>query len=246
MDPYYYLKETGKNWKYSVLASIIYVTIIFYLRNSMMKKDPMKLRKCLGLWSAFLAIFSIFGTIVTASEFSTIVSSKGAFHSICSQEFKQNRIYMTWLLFFTWSKLFELGDTFFIVLRKQQLIFLHWYHHALTMIYCFWAANNIIGTHRWMMTLNFTVHSFMYTYYSLKACNVNVPKFVAVSITTSQIAQMVCGLFINFYSSYYCPNSSKFDFKVSFVAMLMYLSYFILFTNFFIQTYILKSKVKKI
>lgn len=31
-----------------------------------------------------------------------------------------------WGLLFAWSKILEFGDTAFIILRKQKLIFLHW------------------------------------------------------------------------------------------------------------------------
>ena len=40
--------------------------------------------------------------------------------------------FVLWL--FAWSKLFELGDTVFMVFRKRKVIFLHWFHHTLTLI----------------------------------------------------------------------------------------------------------------
>ena len=40
-----------------------------------------------------------------------------------------------WTYLFTMSKVPELMDTVFIVLRKQPLIFLHWYHHITVLIF---------------------------------------------------------------------------------------------------------------
>jgi hypothetical protein len=35
-----------------------------------------------------------------------------------------------WTMLFIYSKIPELGDTVFVILRKNNLIFLHWYHHV--------------------------------------------------------------------------------------------------------------------
>jgi len=52
----------------------------------------------------------------------------------------------TWA--FCFSKLPELIDTVFIVLRKQPLIFLHWYHHASVLIYCWFSYQDYSSTGR--------------------------------------------------------------------------------------------------
>merc|ERR1712179_596621 len=91
----------------------------------------------------------------------------------------------------------ELGDTVFIVLRKQQLIFLHWYHHLTVLIYVFYCFSQFTSCGRWFMVMNYFVHSLMYSYYTLRALRVRVPRTVAMVITSLQLLQMVVGCAVN-------------------------------------------------
>jgi len=62
----------------------------------------------------------------------------------------------------------ELGDTVFIVLRKQPLIFLHYYHHVTVLCYIWLTADAINSTCVWFGVMNYGIHSLMYSYYALK------------------------------------------------------------------------------
>ena len=125
---------------------------------------------------------------------------------------------------FVLSKVPELGDTLFIVLRKQPLIFLHWYHHATVLVYSWYininhflfnlekkliyfvfkipryAYTEYTAPARYYITMNFTVHSFMYSYYALKAMHYRVPRFVSMAITVAQLSQMVAGCAVNLWA----------------------------------------------
>ena len=149
-----------------------------------------------------------------------------------------------WAILFTWSKVWELGDTAFIVLRKQTLIFLHWYHHITVMMYCWLTYHEKHAPGRWFMTMNYSVHAIMYSYYTLRAAKWRVPRVVNVLVTSLQIAQMVMGLFIFIYiywQRHIGDDNLKISDESSLFGFLMYLSYFILFSNFFYHTYIKKQ-----
>lgn len=144
-----------------------------------------------------------------------------------------------WTFSFTLSKVVELGDTAFIVLRKQPLIFLHWYHHITVLLYTWYSYGETSATGRWFTTMNLFVHSWMYSYYALKAMGFHPPKWIAITITTLQLMQMVVGCVIVFAAYYFMQtnecNVTLFNIKLS---MLMYFSYFILFARFFQQAYL--------
>jgi len=146
---------------------------------------------------------------------------------------------------FVISKVYELGDTVFIVLRKQPLIFLHWYHHVSVMIYVWYSYTDHTSPGRWFMVMNYTVHSFMYTYYAARAMRFSVARWVNKFITSIQISQMVMGLVINF-TIYRVKTQGGRYCQQSFVNIryctLMYLSYFCLFAYFFYVTYVQKKK----
>lgn len=240
-------KWMNQSWKLSMNISLLYITLVFCGRFLMRNRAKYELRLPLIIWNIMLATFSIAGTIRSLPDFIRVLTTKGVVHSVCNQDYAYG-ITGFWSLMFILSKLPELIDTLFIVLRKQELIFLHWYHHATVLMYCWFSYKDLASTGRWFMTMNYLVHSLMYSYYALKAMRIRVPQFVSKLITTGQILQMIAGCYVNYVaystkvSGEACGTSDE-NIKYS---SLMYFSYFVLFFDFFVKAYISgKKRVNK-
>jgi elongation of very long chain fatty acids protein 6 len=123
----------NQNWSNSIIYAFIYVLIIFGGRAYMANKDRFELRGILAAWNIMLAVFSIVGTFRLLPEMYYVLSNHGFEYSICNNSYAYG-VTGLWSYLFVMSKLVELVDTVFIVLRKQQLIFLHWYHHATVLV----------------------------------------------------------------------------------------------------------------
>ena len=145
-----------------------------------------------------------------------------------------------WMFMFTLSKVIELGDTLFIVLRKSPLTFLHWYHHITVLVYCFYSLQNGYEIGFWFGGINFLIHTVMYSYYALKAMGYRLPSTLAQLITVLQILQMIVGTVLNVLSLQI--KSEVFECEVpygsAYSGLAMYITYVILFLNFFYQRYI--------
>lgn len=131
-------------------------------------------------------------------------------------------------------------DTVFVVLRGQKLILLHWYHHASVLIFTWYCYADEASTGRWYSNMNYSVHAIMYTYYALRALGVRIPRQLAMSITISQIAQMIMGTFVTFYAFYAKSikgRSCDISMSTLYFGVAIYISYFVLFAQFFIATY---------
>ena len=112
------------------------------------------------------------------------------------------------------------------------------------MLYAWFSCRDFAASGRWFVIMNYSVHAVMYTYYGCRALRFKIPKWVNILITTSQLLQMVFGVYINI-SAYmirgrgeYCDISYD-NMKWSF---LMYFTYFVLFFNFFYKAYIAPPK----
>ncbi|AYU77322.1 fatty acid elongase, putative [Leishmania donovani] len=148
-------------------------------------------------------------------------------------------------LAFMFSKIPEMLDTAFLVFQKKPVIFLHWYHHVTVMLYCWHAWMSSTSSGLWFVCMNYGVHSIMYFYYFVAACGYSkLVRPVAPLITFLQIAQMVVGSVIAVYVFYMDQFGGGCDCRSSNakLALMMYVSYFILFTNFFRSRYIKKPK----
>uniref|UniRef100_A0A3Q1I8A4 Elongation of very long chain fatty acids protein n=1 Tax=Anabas testudineus TaxID=64144 RepID=A0A3Q1I8A4_ANATE len=230
----------------SFMVCGLYAAFVFVGQHFMRDRPKLNLRRPLALWSLSLAAFSIVGALRTGVYMFHIITASGFKQSVCDNNFYNAPLTKFWAFAFTLSKAPELVDTVFIVLRKQRLIFLHWYHHITVLLYTWYTYKDQVAGGGWFMTMNYAVHSLMYTYYAARAAGLWVPRPFAMLITASQILQMVMGLLIqglvyHWMHEVHCPS------QVENIAWgsLMYFSYLILFALFFYDTYLRGSSGEK-
>jgi elongation of very long chain fatty acids protein 6 len=175
------------------------------------------------------------------------VINHGFEHSMCNQRFCYGASGL-WTLVFVLSKISELVDTLFIVLRKQKLIFLHYYHHATVLSLAFFTYSELTASGRWFQAMNYPIHAIMYSYYALKALKIRVPNFISKLVTSLQLLQMIIGCYINFYAYYLKKENGAcaLSYEHATASLIIYFSYFIMFAWFFMNSYIFPSKDIKI
>jgi len=238
-----------ENWRTIITyAAGLYMLLIFGGQQYMSTRPRMEIRGPLILWNALLGIFSIMGALRTWPEILHVLGEHGIYHSLCIPSFiEKDRVAGYWTFMFVMSKVPELGDTIFIVLRKQPLIFLHWYHHITVLLYSWYSYSEYTAAARWFITMNYLVHSVMYTYYAFKAAKFRVPRCIAMIITTLQIIQMVVGTLVNYWT--YQMKQDGLECHVSDtnikLSLLMYISYFVLFARFFYNAYLKPKSLEK-
>ncbi|XP_015789003.1 elongation of very long chain fatty acids protein 6 [Tetranychus urticae] len=237
-----------EHWTEAFYWVAVYMLIVFGGQAYMSNRPPFKLRRVLTLWNILLASFSIVGTLRTLPEMLHVFHNFGFYHTVCNPSYVEvTRVSGFWTWMFAISKVPELGDTIFIVLRKQNLIFLHWYHHISVLIFSWYSYGQHISPARWYICMNYLVHSMMYSYYAARALGFKVPKGLAMIITGSQIIQMVIGCFVTYYGytkaqqGVFCQISEG----TAKLGLIMYGSYFVLFAHFFVNTYGTKSNQKE-
>merc|ERR1712228_500166 len=131
-----------------------------------------------------------------------------------------------------------MGDTVFLVLRKRNVGFLHWYHHCSVLLFCWHAGITEAPTGIYFVTMNYSVHAVMYFYYFLAGVCAKPPKW-ALFVTILQLLQMAVGIAITVvhlqvllsgtveFCDGYIPSLTG--------ALTMYASYFVLFAQFLVK-----------
>lgn len=236
----------SRNWSKSLYYAFAYIVVIFALKRIMKNRERFDLRGALVGWNLALAVFSALGAIRVWPEFIHAVSNYGVEYSVCNNSFTHG-VSGCWAWMFILSKVPELIDTIFIVLRKQPLIFLHWYHHATVLVYCWFSCRDFSASGRWFVVMNYTVHAFMYGYYAFRAMRFKIPKFVNITITFGQMSQMVFGIYVNVTAYLVKKRGEKCQVSDENItwSFIMYASYFVLFFHFFYKAYIAPKSVKK-
>mmetsp|Transcript_10286 Transcript_10286/g.15553 ORF Transcript_10286/g.15553 Transcript_10286/m.15553 type:complete len:298 (+) Transcript_10286:85-978(+) len=151
---------------------------------------------------------------------------------------------LLWLFYV--SKIFDFFDTIFIILgnKRQQFTFLHCYHH-MSIFSLYWLNLNMLydADIVYTITLNAFVHAVMYSYYLI--C-MHLPKDRKYSVwwkkylTVIQLVQfcfMLADGALLIISE--CP---QIPIRISKLYFTYILSLFVLFMNFFSQSYSKKKK----
>lgn len=247
--PDFYQNTMRDHWPTVIIAVIVY--LIFCYVGPMIMKDrkAFDLKGLLAVWNFFLATFSFIGFFRTMPFLLSTILTVGFQDSICIPPRKSYGMSTIgcWSFLFIVSKLPELIDTVFIVLRKKPLIFLHWYHHVTVLLYCWHSYSTESASGLYFIAMNYGVHAIMYFYYGCQAINCVPKNFPAYLITFAQISQMFVGTFICCSGWYFrekgvpCHN----DFYNLVAGALMYGSYLYLFMEFAFKRYLGGSKPAK-
>lgn len=228
-------------WHVPAIIGLLYLPAVYIGHKIMKNREPFKLKGPLICWNVLLAVFSTIGFLRTAPELFNSLNQHGFQHSVCSFSMGLHPPCAAWLFLFAVSKVPELVDTLFLVLKKQRLIFLHVYHHSSVVIFPWWTVAHHMAVTRWFTVMNYGVHSLMYSYYALKGFPniVRIPRWVSMIITALQTVQMMIGVSTTSAGMYYKLTGQSCDINSfsGLLSLFIYASYLILFSRFFAGAY---------
>jgi len=239
-NDFVYAKSVPKwlveNYQFFLVPTIFYPIVV----HSVQGKFRFDLKPALFAWNLLLCIYSGVSFVYLTPHLMNRLINHGYHETICLERVSESYIYMPygrWIFIFILSKVFELGDTGFLLLRGKPVGLLHWYHHLITLILAFTQGIMMIETFEWATWMNTLIHTFMYAHYAITTY---VPNRRGNTIITSmQIAQMFHGVF---FTIYHAVNCNSF---IDLPGICVYGIYSVLFIGFFSNKYKKKLLLKQ-
>ena len=193
------------------------------------------------LWNSGLAIFSALGSFFTIPDMVNYIQERGISELLCNDPFQTvgKGSWALWSVLFVCSKYIELVDTAFVVLREKPITLLHSYHHASVLLFVWRAFIVKLSSGILFTSMNFLVHTLMYSYYAQAALRHTRPRWGLV-VTLAQLLQMVVGMTMTIWHTYLYVyhHDCNSDPTTLCVGMIIYVSYFCLFLQFAAQRYV--------
>lgn len=233
---------------FPILACIMYGVLIVAGQSYFANRPALDFRKAMAVWNFALSAFSFVGVVRVLPAIIHYYYTYSWQENMCFDPESHYGSGSTglWVQLFILSKFPELFDTFFIVVHKKKLIFLHWYHHISVLLYCWhsYVTKTPVGVI--FCVMNYMVHSLMYFYYFLMAVKCKPKWLNALWITIAQISQMVVGVVVTVLGfivyKQYAEEGCWITADNNLAAFVMYGSYLFLFLEFFVERYFLTSK----
>lgn len=232
-----------------IAAVVAYGILITIGQYAMRNREPFNFRWLMAFWNLSLSLFSWIGMFRTLPQL---------MHNLYFMSFRDNLCLDPkitfgsgssglWVQLFVLSKFPELIDTFFIVVHKKPLIFLHWYHHITVLLYCWHSYVTTSPPGIFFVVMNYSVHASMYGYYFMMAMKLRPKWFNPIIITIFQISQMIVGIAVTLAGFYFFKTDQNcgIEKENNTAAFVMYGSYLFLFLQFFFGRYFKKGKKQK-
>ena len=187
-----------------VLLSVVYVGVVYFFKKrkndggnykvALSSVGKRRLNVALITWNTTLSIFSLLGSIRTTPHLLHIVLNHPLSEQLCRPAHQAWGSFSTgmWVQLFIMSKPVELVDTFFLIVRGKDVIFLHWYHHVSVLLFCWHSYAEESSTGLFFCTINYTVHGVMYAYYAMQAGRCKPRFFKPIYV----VSVFVCFVFV--------------------------------------------------
>lgn len=222
-----------------LISIIAYLPIIFSLKFFVDRCLSCESKKYLcdllempwASWCFSLSFFSMFGSFYTFKymyynyNLIPIMETESGF----------------WIEIFLLSKIPELLDTVFIVLRSKPLVALQWYHHFTTLLLSYLVSDLYCNEFVPFIFMNYTVHVFMYLYFALycffgKKLNV-YGTFVNIIQTMQMFFAIGYGIYLYHMSTVSCEVevSDKRKQYYYYYGIFMYSTFFVMFISLYFE-----------
>jgi len=202
------------------------------------------IQKLVILHSFLLAVYSgwtfIFSTQIVVER----ISEVGFYESICDPDkiLWKNRHLSFWVAHFYISKYYEFVDTWIVLLKGKDPMFLQTFHHAgiVILMWGFVVTSNTVVLV--IVCFNSLIHTMMYTYYTCSALSIEIPgkKYM----TQAQIIQFMVGIGITFLAHFKEGCLTPGQSLVLFLTQLYAVALIVLFVQFYIKSYSDKKQSK--
>jgi elongation of very long chain fatty acids protein 6 len=236
-----------------LLAIFLYLVLCYFGPIWMKNRQAFRITHVFACWNFFLAVFSFYGMIRTLPHVSYRFLTLPFEQMICESiytSFGGGAVGLVSLLF-VFSKIIELFDTIFLILRKKELLFLHCYHHITVLLFCWNSMITKSSIGIYFSTMNYTVHTIMYSYFGFQTIGwINSWTFPTWIITMIQVHQMILGCFlmtmIAYYKAYggiyYKPGECHTTVDNIIFGMMIYSTYLVFFLDFALEKFFLFRK----
>jgi len=231
-----------------ILTLSIYLLFVLKVGPAIMEnRKPLNVKYVILLYNAGQSLYNAW---LISLLFTTPGALSQYFINFCYTYSENPNLYLLFELYkaswyFFLSKVIDLLDTVFFVLRKKQsqVTFLHVYHH-INMVITTWAYLRFIKREKLMFCalINCFVHVIMYSYYFLSALGPQMQKYLwwKKYLTRLQIFQFMVIIGYNISMYYFNCNIPK---LFMFYVILDTVLFLYLFCLFYKRTY--EKNVKK-